>query len=97
MVQFLSEHNRRSIQCQAHKLRNLHAEYPRADIAPNRTKKEQDRFRYFSNECSERQAKGERIIINGRITQDKRPSKDYSVDSSLSPIFPQNISNKMVN
>ena len=76
----------------------MQAEYPRVGITPNRTKKEQERFRYLLDECSERQAKSERvIIINGLITQDKRPSKDNSVDSSAVPILPQNISNKTVN
>ena len=71
---------------------------PHIDIAPDHTKKEQEHFRYLRNECSERQAKGDRvIIINSRITQNKRSPKDYSVGCSAAPILPQNITNKMVN
>ena len=100
LVRFLSEHNCRNILRHAYKLRYMQAEYPHVGIAPDRTKKEQECFRYHRNECSERQAKGERvIIINGLITLDKRPPKDNPVDrpSSVAPILPQNISNKTVN
>ena len=52
LVRFLNEHNSLHILCHVHKLRNMQTEYPHVGIAPDHTKKKQERFRYLRNKCS---------------------------------------------
>ena len=74
IVKFICEDDKREILLHALKLRDMQAEWPKVNIGPDRTKKQQDHFHLLRDECKERRLKVEWVIIvNDRIVVDKRP------------------------
>ena len=73
IVKFICEDDKREILRHAHKLRGMQAEWPKVNIGPDRTKKQQAHFRLLREKRKEHRLKGERVIIvNDRIVVDKR-------------------------
>ena len=60
IVKFICEDDKREILRHTHKLRDMQAEWPKVNISPDRTKKQQAHFHLLRDECKERRLKGER-------------------------------------
>ena len=58
IVKFICEDDKREILHHAHKLRDMQAEWPKVNIGPDHTKKQQAHFHLLRDEYKERRLKG---------------------------------------